>query len=94
MRIKTIGELAKTDKQLLIKKFGKHGMMMWEYANGIDNSEVAYEGIEREERERYQSAFIFYSKIRRAVKIRYCDSIDNKEYEPIMQSLLDNHHIH
>ena len=55
------------------------------------NSEVAYEGIEREERERYQSAFIFYSKIRRAVKIRYCDSIDNKEYEPIMQSLLDNH---
>ena len=42
MRIKTIGELAKTDKQLLIKKFGKHGMMMWEYANGIDNSEVQY----------------------------------------------------
>ena len=42
MRIKTIGELAKTDKQLLIKKFGKHGAMMWEYANGIDNSEVQY----------------------------------------------------
>ena len=42
MRIKTIGELAKTDKQILIKKFGKHGLMMWEYANGIDNSEVQY----------------------------------------------------
>ena len=42
MRIKTIGDLAKTDKQLLIKKFGKHGAMMWEYANGIDNSEVQY----------------------------------------------------
>ena len=42
MRIKTIGELAKTDKQLLIKKFGKHGAMMWEFANGIDNSEVQY----------------------------------------------------
>jgi len=42
MRIKTIGELAKTDKQLMIKKFGKHGLMMWEYANGIDNSEVHY----------------------------------------------------
>lgn len=42
MRIKTIGELAKTDKQLMIKKFGKHGLMMWEYANGIDNSEVQY----------------------------------------------------
>ena len=42
MRIKTIGQLAKTDKQFLIKKFGKHGAMMWEYANGIDNSEVQY----------------------------------------------------
>ena len=42
MRIKTIGDLAKTDKQLLIKKFGKHGLMMWEYANGIDKSEVQY----------------------------------------------------
>ena len=42
MRIKTIGDLAKTDKTLMIKKFGKHGLMMWEYANGIDNSEVNY----------------------------------------------------
>lgn len=42
MRIKTIGQLAKTDKQLMIKKFGKHGLMMWEYANGIDNSDVQY----------------------------------------------------
>ena len=42
MRIKTIGQLAKTDKQIIIKKFGKHGLMMWEYANGIDNSEVQY----------------------------------------------------
>ena len=24
------------------KKFGKHGIQMWEYANGIDNSEVQY----------------------------------------------------
>ena len=42
MRIKTIGELAKSDKQMIIKKFGKHGLMMWEYANGIDNTEVQY----------------------------------------------------
>ena len=42
MRIKTIGDLAKTDKKVMIKKFGKHGLMMWEYANGIDNSEVQY----------------------------------------------------
>ncbi len=40
MQIKTIGDLAKTDKNLLIKKFGKHGILMWEYANGIDDSEV------------------------------------------------------
>lgn len=26
----------------MVKKFGKHGLMMWEYANGIDNSEVQY----------------------------------------------------
>jgi len=42
MKIKTIGELAKTDEQILIKRFGKHGKMMWEYANGIDLSEVQY----------------------------------------------------
>ena len=42
MRIKTIGDLAKADKQLLIKKFGKHGLKMWEYANGIDETEVKY----------------------------------------------------
>jgi len=42
MQIKTIGDLAKTDKTLLEKKFGKHGAMMWEYANGIDDTEVKY----------------------------------------------------
>lgn len=42
MKIRTIGDLAKSDKNLLIKKFGKHGKLMWEYANGIDSSEVQY----------------------------------------------------
>lgn len=42
MQIKTIGDLAKTSKETLSKKFGKHGIQMWEYANGIDNSEVQY----------------------------------------------------
>ena len=41
LRIKTIEDLAKTDLNFLIKKFGKHGKMMWEYANGIDDSEVS-----------------------------------------------------
>ena len=43
MQIKTIGDLAKTDVKILSKKFGKHGVQMWEYANGIDNSEVHYQ---------------------------------------------------
>ena len=42
MKIRTIGDLAKQDKMLMIRKFGKHGLMMWEYSNGIDNSEVNY----------------------------------------------------
>ena len=43
MQIRTIGDLARANKDLLHKKFGKHGIMMWEYANGIDNSEVHFE---------------------------------------------------
>lgn len=43
MQIRTIGDLAKANKDLLHKKFGKHGLQMWEYANGIDNSEVHFE---------------------------------------------------
>lgn len=42
MQIKTIGDLANSSKILMEKKFGKHGIQMWEYANGIDNSEVNY----------------------------------------------------
>ncbi len=33
MGIKTIGDLAKYDKEKIIKIFGKHGILMWEYAN-------------------------------------------------------------
>ncbi len=42
MKIKTIGDLAMADKNEIARKFGKHGILMWEYANGIDNSEVVY----------------------------------------------------
>ncbi len=42
MQIKTIGDLAKTSKETLAKKLGKHGIMIWEYANGIDNTPVNY----------------------------------------------------
>ena len=43
MNIKKVEDLANTDQNLLIKKFGKFGKTMWEYANGIDNSEVVFE---------------------------------------------------
>lgn len=38
--IKTIGDLANCDKDFLVRNFKSMGRMMWEYANGIDNSEV------------------------------------------------------
>lgn len=37
---KTIENLATSDKNFLIKKLGKHGLIIWEFANGIDNSPV------------------------------------------------------
>ena len=43
MGITTIGELAKTDEDVLVRKFKQMGKMMHEYANGIDNSVVMYE---------------------------------------------------
>lgn len=42
MGIKTIGDLAHSDKEKMYKVFGKFGKMIWEYANGIDDSEVNY----------------------------------------------------
>ena len=59
--------------------------------NSVLNSEKAYAAFEKWEIGKYQSAFIFYSKVRRSVKIRYADVIDNREYEKQMQNLLDTH---
>ena len=41
--INTIGELANKEIDFLIRNFKSMGKMMWEYANGIDNSEVESE---------------------------------------------------
>jgi len=41
--IKTIYELANTDKDFLFRHFKSMGKMMWEYANGIDDSPVESE---------------------------------------------------
>lgn len=55
------------------------------------NAEQAYNALGKEERQKYQDTFIFFSKVRRSVKLQYCDAIDNAEYEPLMQNLLDTH---
>ena len=55
------------------------------------NAEQAYNALSKEERQKYQDTFIFFSKVRRSVKLQYYDAIDNAEYEPLMQNLLDTH---
>ena len=40
LNINTIGELANFDVNLLISKLHSHGKLIYEYANGIDNSEI------------------------------------------------------
>ncbi len=57
----------------------------------VANSETAYNAIDKSEFQKYKDQFVFYSKIRRSVKIRYADIIDNAEYEKQMQNLLDTH---
>ena len=42
MGISTIGELANMDINFLIKKFKSHGKLLFDFANGIDNSEVSF----------------------------------------------------
>lgn len=59
--------------------------------NIILNSDTAYAKMPKDEIQKYKSNFAFYSKVRRSVKIRYCDVVDNAEYEPLMQNLLDTH---
>lgn len=39
--IRTIGELAQTDPALLQAHMKSHGRMLWEYANGLDDSPVS-----------------------------------------------------
>lgn len=59
--------------------------------NLVLNSEQVYNSLNRDELEKYKNTFTFFAKVRRSVKIRYCDAIDNREYESLMQNLLDTH---
>lgn len=40
LNIRTIGDIAKSDVNLLVQKMHSHGKLIYEYANGIDYSEI------------------------------------------------------
>ena len=40
LEILTIGDLARTDRSIIEAHLKSHGVLLWEYANGIDDSEV------------------------------------------------------
>lgn len=46
LEIRTIGNLAQADPEILELHLKSHGRKLWEYANGIDNSEVITEKTE------------------------------------------------
>ncbi len=43
MGIRTIGDLAQTDPDVISARMKSHGVMLWQYANGIDDREVITE---------------------------------------------------
>ncbi len=46
LEILTIGDLASADRSILAAHLKSHGIMLWEYANGIDASEVITEHMD------------------------------------------------
>lgn len=44
INVKTIGDLARIDKDYLVLKFGKWGGILHDYANGLDDAPVSYDG--------------------------------------------------
>lgn len=44
--IRTIGELAQANPDLLHRQFGKNGVMLWRFANGMDSSPVSRYGVQ------------------------------------------------
>ena len=48
INVRTIGDLAHTDQDYLIRYLGKAGDTLWRYANGLDDSPVAVAGHKRE----------------------------------------------
>lgn len=54
-------------------------------------SEKIYNSIDQEELNKYKRELKFYQELRKSVKLRYSDTVDHKEYESKMQSLMDNY---
>ncbi|NBI91123.1 DNA polymerase IV [Lachnospiraceae bacterium] len=46
LEILTIGDLAAAEKSVIASHLKSHGIMLWEYANGIDDSEVITEQMD------------------------------------------------
>ena len=47
INVKTIGDLAATDGEFISRYLGKAGVVLWEYANGMDDAPVAESGYKR-----------------------------------------------
>ena len=75
MGIKTIGDLAQSDENKLIKNLGKYGKMIWEYSNGIDNEEVNYI------KEKHPELNDLYNKIYTKKDMSYWERLDKKVQE-------------
>lgn len=56
MGIRTIGELAKTSRELLVLRFGKMGEVLYKYSNGLDDSPVS---SERDDAKSVSNGFTF-----------------------------------
>lgn len=54
-------------------------------------SEQVYNALNTDELDNYKKDLKFYQELRGAVKKRYSDGIDHKEYEAHMQKLMDNY---
>lgn len=48
INVRTIGDLAATDREYISRYLGKAGEVLWRYANGLDDSPVAEAGHKRE----------------------------------------------
>ncbi|MHB1393716.1 MAG: DNA polymerase Y family protein [Clostridia bacterium] len=77
LNIRTIGELANTDRKLLQMKLKSHGNLIWCYANGLDESSV------------YSGYFLQMKGIGNSTTIRF-DVTDYKTAYKVLLSLTES----